>query len=113
LRTVRHQGRDFLPLMREELDIALRIIEILCSKPRRTTAQADEVMFLNLPSRLAKALMRLVDPDTTGKEEPKVSATQRDLGNMIGMSRESTNKLAHLGSKEVGAPECVLGALRS
>jgi CRP-like cAMP-binding protein len=86
------EGRDFLPLVREEPDIALRIIEILCSKLRRTTAQAEEVMFLDLPSRLAKALMRLVDPDTTGKEERKVSTTQRDLGNMIGMSRESINK---------------------
>ena len=86
------ERRDFLPLMREEPDIALRIIEILCSKLRRTTAQAEEVMFLDLPSRLAKALMRLVDPDTARKEERKVSTTQRDLGNMIGMSRESINK---------------------
>jgi CRP-like cAMP-binding protein len=86
------ERRDFLPLMRDEPDIALRIIEILCSKLRRTTAQAEEVMFLDLPSRLAKALMRLVDPDTAGSEERKVSTTQRDLGNMIGMSRESINK---------------------
>jgi CRP/FNR family cyclic AMP-dependent transcriptional regulator len=86
------ERRDFLPLMREEPDIALRIIEILCSKLRRTTAQAEEVMFLDLPSRLAKALMRLVDPDTAGREERKVFTTQRDLGSMIGMSRESINK---------------------
>ena len=85
-------GRDFIPLIREEPDIALRIIEILCANLRRTTAQAEEVMFLDLPSRLAKALMRLVDPDTARKEERKVSTTQRDLGNMIGMSRESINK---------------------
>jgi CRP/FNR family cyclic AMP-dependent transcriptional regulator len=48
------ERRDFLPLMREEPDIALGIIEILCSKLRRTTEQAEEVMFLDLPSRLAK-----------------------------------------------------------
>jgi CRP/FNR family transcriptional regulator, cyclic AMP receptor protein len=86
------ERRDFLPLMREEPDIALRIIEILCSKLRRTTEQAEEVMFLDLPSRLAKALMRLVDADTAGKQERKISITQRDLGNIIGMTRESTNK---------------------
>jgi CRP/FNR family cyclic AMP-dependent transcriptional regulator len=86
------ERRDFLPLMREEPDIALRIIEILCSKLRRTTEQAEEVMFLDLPSRLTKALMRLVDADTAGKQERKISITQRDLGNIIGMSRESINK---------------------
>jgi CRP-like cAMP-binding protein len=86
------ERRDFLPLMREEPDIALRIIEILCSKLRRTTEQAEEVMFLDLPSRLAKALMRLVDADTAGMRERKISITQKDLGNIIGMTRESTNK---------------------
>ena len=86
------ERRDFLPLMREEPEIALKIIEILCSKLRRTTQQAEEVMFLDLPSRLAKALLRLVDGDTAGMQERKVTITQKDLGNIIGMSRESTNK---------------------
>jgi CRP/FNR family transcriptional regulator, cyclic AMP receptor protein len=86
------ERRDFLPLMREEPEIALRIIETLCSKLRRTTEQAEQLMFLDLPSRLAKALMRLVDADTAGLRERKISITQKDLGNIIGMSRESTNK---------------------
>jgi CRP/FNR family transcriptional regulator, cyclic AMP receptor protein len=86
------ERRDFLPLIREEPEIALRIIEILCSKLRRTTLQAEEVMFLDLPSRLAKALMRLLDADTAGMRERKVTITQKDVGNLIGMSRESTNK---------------------
>jgi CRP/FNR family transcriptional regulator, cyclic AMP receptor protein len=86
------ERRDFLPLLREEPGIALRIIEILCSRLRRTTEQAEEVMSLDLPSHLAKALMRLVEADTAGMQERKISITQRDLGNIIGMSRESTNK---------------------
>src|SRR6516164_1142584 len=86
------ERRDFLPLMREEPEIALRLIEILCSKLRRTTEQAEEVMFLDLPSRLAKALLRLVDGETAGMQERKVTITQKDLGTIIGMSRESTNK---------------------
>ena len=85
------ERRDFLPLMREEPEIALRLIEILCSKLRRTTEQAEDVMFLDLPSRLAKALMRL-EADTACTGERKICITQRDLGNIIGMSRESTNK---------------------
>jgi CRP-like cAMP-binding protein len=90
------ERRDFLPVMREEPEIALRLIEILCSRLRRTTEQAEEVMFLDLQSRLAKALMRLVDSDTAGMRERKISITQKDLGYIIGMSRESTNKQLRL-----------------
>jgi CRP/FNR family transcriptional regulator, cyclic AMP receptor protein len=90
------ERRDFLPVMREEPDIALKIIEILCSRLRRTTDQAEEVMFLDLPSRLAKALMRLLEEDASGTHERKISITQKDLGNIIGMSRESTNKQLRL-----------------
>src|SRR4029077_1233547 len=67
------ERRDFLPLMREEPEIALKMIEILCSKLRQTTEQAAELMSLALPSRLAKALMRLLDADTAGMQERKVT----------------------------------------
>jgi CRP/FNR family cyclic AMP-dependent transcriptional regulator len=89
------ERRDFLPVMREEPEIALRIIEILCSRVRRTTEQAEEVMFLDLPSRLAKALMRLLE-EGAGSQERRISITQKDLGNIIGMSRESVNKQLRL-----------------
>jgi CRP/FNR family transcriptional regulator, cyclic AMP receptor protein len=81
-------------LIRDEPEIAFRLIEILCSYLRRTIEQVEEIMFLDLPSRLAGALMRLADADadTAGMQERKISITQRDLGNMVGMSRESTNR---------------------
>jgi CRP/FNR family transcriptional regulator, cyclic AMP receptor protein len=90
------ERRDFLPVMREEPDIAFKIIEILCSRVRRTTEQAEEVMFLDLPSRLARALMRLLEEDPAGTHERRVLITQKDLGNIIGMSRESVNKQLRL-----------------
>jgi len=85
------ERRDFLPLVREEPEIALKMIEILCAKLRRTTEQAENLMFLHLPGRLAKALLRLSDGDGRSCER-KVAVTQKDLGNIIGMSRESTNR---------------------
>lgn len=85
------ERRDFLPLMKEEPEIALKLIEILCAKLRRTTEQAETLMFLHLPGRLAKALLRLSEGDGHACER-KVAVTQRDLGNIIGMSRESTNR---------------------
>jgi CRP/FNR family transcriptional regulator, cyclic AMP receptor protein len=85
------ERRDFLPLMKEEPEIALKLIEILCAKLRRTTEQAENLMFLHLPGRLAKALLRLSEGDGHACER-KVAVTQKDLGNIIGMSRESTNR---------------------
>jgi CRP/FNR family cyclic AMP-dependent transcriptional regulator len=86
------ERRDFLPLMREEPEIALRMIEILCGKVRQTTEQAENLMFLSLPARLAKALLRLSDSGDGRPCERKAVITQKDLGNLIGMSRESTNR---------------------
>jgi CRP/FNR family transcriptional regulator, cyclic AMP receptor protein len=85
------ERRDFLPLVREEPEIALKMIEILCAKLRRTTEQAENLMFLSLAGRLAKALLRLSEGNGRTCER-KAVVTQKDLGNLIGMSRESTNR---------------------
>jgi CRP/FNR family transcriptional regulator, cyclic AMP receptor protein len=93
------ERRDFLPLLREEPDIALKLIEILCAKLRQTTQQAESLMFLSLAGRLAKALLRLSEGDGAARER-KVVVTQRDLGNFIGMSRESTNRQLRLWEQD-------------
>jgi hypothetical protein len=45
---------------------------------RRTTEQAEEVMFLDLPSRLATALMPLVDAESAGTRE-RFALRQHDI----------------------------------
>jgi CRP/FNR family transcriptional regulator, cyclic AMP receptor protein len=85
------ERRDFLPLLREEPDIGLHMINILCDRLRRTTAQAESLMFLDLPTRLAQALLRLSDAQSEA-DFRKIEITQKDIASMIGMSRESTNK---------------------
>jgi len=85
------ERRDFLPLVREEPEIAVKLIEILCARLRQTTQQAESLMFVHLPGRLANALLRLSAGDGVGRKR-KVAVTQKDLGSIIGMSRESTNR---------------------
>jgi len=84
--------RDFIPFLREQPDIALKFIEILCARIRHTSEQVEDVMYLSFPGRLAKTLLQL----TGGPEAPaahrNVRITQRELSSIIGMSRESTNK---------------------
>jgi CRP-like cAMP-binding protein len=64
-----------------------KVIEFLCARLRRTSEQVQDVMFLHAPARLAKALLRLAD-----KQERKAKITQRDISQIIGLSREMTNR---------------------
>jgi CRP/FNR family transcriptional regulator, cyclic AMP receptor protein len=48
------ERRDFLPLVREEPEMAIKLIEILRERLRQTTQQVEGVIFLHLPGRLAR-----------------------------------------------------------
>jgi CRP/FNR family transcriptional regulator, cyclic AMP receptor protein len=84
--------RDFVPLVTQNPEIALKLIEILCGRIRRTSEQVEDMTFLDLPGRLAKTLLWLSAQSGGAAPAPKVSITQREIGQIIGMSRESTNK---------------------
>lgn len=83
------ERRDFIPLVKSEPDIALKLIEVLCARLRRTSEQVEDVLFLNLSARLAKTLLSLKERSPPGG---RVRITQREIGQIIGISRESTNK---------------------
>jgi CRP/FNR family cyclic AMP-dependent transcriptional regulator len=84
--------RDFVPLMHDHPEIAFKFIDVLCEKLGRTNDQVERVMFLDLPTRLAKVLIELAQTGKASAEGRKISVTQRAIGQMIGVSRESTNK---------------------
>ncbi len=88
--------RDFVPFVRDNPEVALRLLEVLCERLRRTTEQFEDMVFLDAPARLAKRLLQLSgagdQPDKTGEAPSKVSLSQRELGSMLGLSRESINK---------------------
>src|SRR5262245_55291511 len=83
---------DFVPFLRSHPDAALKIIEMLCSRLRRITGRIEDAMFLNLQGRLAKTLLQLSAGKDTMTARRRILITQRDIGQLIGMSRESTNK---------------------
>jgi CRP/FNR family cyclic AMP-dependent transcriptional regulator len=87
--------RDFVPFVHANPEIALRLIAVLCGRLRHTTEQIEDVVFLDAPSRLAKRLLQLAgalgQPARAGAA-PVVTISQRELGSMIGVSRESINK---------------------
>jgi CRP-like cAMP-binding protein len=84
------ERRDFLPLVHSRPDVSQKLIEVLCARLRHTSRQVEEVMFLELPAKLAKVLLRLGAAGEGGKR--KVALTQSEIAQIVGASRESTNK---------------------
>jgi CRP-like cAMP-binding protein len=94
------ERRDFVPFLQDHPDVTLKFIEILCSRLRRTSEQVQDVTFLNLPTRLAKTLLKLTAEGEGAGPKRKVSITQREISQMIGRSRESTNKQLRAWAKQ-------------
>jgi CRP/FNR family cyclic AMP-dependent transcriptional regulator len=86
------ERREFIPFLRSEPDVTLKLMEILCSRLRKTSEQVQDVTFLNLSTRLAKTLLRLTANAGPSKPTGKVAITQREISQIVGRSRESTNK---------------------
>jgi CRP-like cAMP-binding protein len=86
------ERRDFVPLVRDNPELAMKLVEIVCTRLRKTTEQVEDVMFHGLPTRLAKTLLQLSERSASAADG-KLRLTQRDLGQVVGVSRESVNKL--------------------
>ena len=87
--------RDLLPVLENRADLCMILLKVLCRKLRRTTEQVEDVTFRDLESRVAKALVQLVESvSLRGIHSPSIELhlSQRELGNMVGRSRESVNK---------------------
>ncbi len=84
--------RDFVPVVRGHPDLAQRLLEVLCGRLRKTSEQLEDAFFLDMPGRLAKALL---GARAGAGGAGQIQLTQRELGEMIGTARESVNKLLH------------------
>ncbi len=83
------ERRDVLPLFRTHPALALAVIEILCERLRRTSSQVEELLFLPLEGRLARALLRLA----AAQNLASIPATQKELAELVGAARESVNRV--------------------
>jgi CRP-like cAMP-binding protein len=89
------ERRDFIPFLRSHPNACMRLMEVLCQKLRHTSKRLEDALFLEGPSRLAKCLVDLVEkhgkPVADGVRID-LHLSQQELGNIVGMSRESMNK---------------------
>lgn len=91
------ERRDFLALLRENPEVTIKLLEVLCARLRRTTEQVEDLMFLDLKSRLVKTLLRL---SKSAKPPCHIAISQTELSQIVGFSREMTNKQLRLWAKE-------------
>jgi CRP-like cAMP-binding protein len=81
--------RDVLSFFERQPNAWPKLVEVLCDRLRRTDQHLAEMALLEIPLRLAKTLLRLLAEDTGGQ---RIALSQRELGNIVGASRESVNK---------------------
>jgi CRP/FNR family cyclic AMP-dependent transcriptional regulator len=87
--------RDFLPFLRDHPHVALRLLPILCEQIRRMSEHVQDALFLDQPARLAKKLLALAEArgqSTTEGKRLRLTLSQRELGNFLGMPRETVNR---------------------
>jgi CRP-like cAMP-binding protein len=89
------ERRDFIPFLQRHPDACMRLFAVLCERVRRTSELLEEALFLEGSSRLAKRLVHLAEvfgKPVSGGVRIDIPLSQQQLGNMVGMSRESMNK---------------------
>ena len=84
-----------IPWVREHPEVSLHLLSRLASRLRRTNEVVGDLVFSDVPGRVAKALIDL--GVKFGKQKPEglhVShdLTQEELAQLVGASRETVNK---------------------
>jgi CRP/FNR family transcriptional regulator, cyclic AMP receptor protein len=86
--------RDVLDFLERQPDAWPRLVEVLCERLRATDQLMAEVAMQQLPARLARALLRVLDSQSSDEQGAAVTIRlrQREIGNIVGAARESVNK---------------------
>jgi CRP/FNR family transcriptional regulator, cyclic AMP receptor protein len=105
--------RDFLPFLERNPHVSLKLLAALSKRLRSTNDMVGGLSFLNLPARLARILINL------GQQYGKLTSegiaiglklSQEELGNLVGVSRESVNRQIRLWV-DAGVLEYTHGAI--
>jgi len=95
---------DLRPLLIERPGVAVHLLQALALRLRRTNEAMADLVFTDVPGRVAKALLDLAErfgvPEGDGTRV-RHDLTQEELAQLVGASRETVNKalseFAHRG----------------
>ncbi|GAC1701182.1 MAG: Crp/Fnr family transcriptional regulator [Candidatus Limnocylindrales bacterium] len=80
---------DFIGVLERNPEAMRKMLALLARMVRRSTGHLEDLVFLDLPGRVAKCLLDLAD--ASGTEQ--VDLTQEDLGAFVGATRVSVNRV--------------------
>jgi CRP-like cAMP-binding protein len=95
--------RDFIPFLERHPQVAIRLLSILSERMRYADELVENIVFLNLPARLARLLLKLAGTygvETGHGMHINLKLSQQDMGNLIATSRESVNRQLRLWQEE-------------
>jgi CRP/FNR family cyclic AMP-dependent transcriptional regulator len=95
---------DLRPLLTERPGVAVQLLQALAQRLRRTNEAMADLVFTDVPGRVAKALLDLADKFGVAEADGtrvRHDLTQEELAQLVGASRETVNKalseFAHRG----------------
>ncbi len=95
--------KDFLSFLINNEKAVHAVLASLSIRLRKTDTLLAEMCFLNLSVRLVQKLVEFAQQQPPGEKNPNectLKVSQQELGNILGVSRESINKeLKHLREK--------------
>jgi CRP/FNR family transcriptional regulator, cyclic AMP receptor protein len=85
---------DVLSFFERNPSTLLKLVRVLAQRLRRTDQAFAEMACLQLPVRLAKTILRILNQEANSVSAKtfKIHISQRELANMVGSTRESVNK---------------------
>jgi CRP/FNR family cyclic AMP-dependent transcriptional regulator len=90
---------QFWTMLENRPALARRLLELMARRLRRADQTSQDLVFFDAPTRLARRLLQLAEehgkPVGSGEESVRITVrvTQEELAQMIGVTRESANRL--------------------
>lgn len=95
--------RDFLAVLDKHPGVSRQLLTVICKRLRHNASFARDLAFLDVPTRLARAIVALAGSEGWGwtrgwtgdqcRQDPRLAGiTQSDLAGHVGATRESINK---------------------
>jgi len=109
---LRFEVEDLRQLLYKSPQFALNVLKFLAEKKINLENKIEDLAFRNVPSRLAKVLLRMADiygQKLNGHIRIPTHLSQQEIGNLIGSTRETTshflNRLKKIGFINFGKKE--------
>lgn len=94
---------DFEKMMADRADLSLKITKLMGFRLRQIETKLDELLFRDVPSRLSRLLLRLLEQHakkTVKGECINIKLSQQELANLIGATREMTSSVLNSFKRE-------------